>query len=100
MIQRSRNNPRNGDTAVPRVQNISRYRSHLASVFWDEDGILLVNYLKLRQSTVFLEKLKQLMVSKLGSELSKGILFLQDNAQGGNKQIKIGRTSRGSSETP
>jgi hypothetical protein len=48
----------------------------------DKDGILLVDYLK--ESTIIpakhyialLDKLKQRLVSKL----SKGILFLQDNA--------------------
>jgi hypothetical protein len=84
MIQRQKNNPRNGDTVVPRVQRTSS--DMLASVFWDKDGILLVDYLEkdatitAKYYVVLLDKLKQQLVSKRRGKLSKGILFLQDNA--------------------
>jgi hypothetical protein len=45
MIQRPKNNPRNGDTVVPHIQRSLRQKSSskmLASIFWDKDGILLV----------------------------------------------------------
>jgi hypothetical protein len=45
IIQRPKNNPKNGDTVVPHVQRSSKHRSHQVSVFWDKDRILLVDYL-------------------------------------------------------
>jgi hypothetical protein len=58
----------------------------LASVFCDQDGILLVDYLEkfatitTKYYVALLDKLKQQLVSKHQGNLSKGILFLQDNA--------------------
>jgi hypothetical protein len=58
----------------------------LTSAFCDEDGILLVDYLEksavitTKYCIALFEKLKQKLASKRGSKLSKGILFLQDNA--------------------
>jgi hypothetical protein len=56
------------------------------SVFWDKDGILLVNYLK-KGATItagyyiaLLNKLKQQVISKCRDKLLKGILFLKDIA--------------------
>jgi hypothetical protein len=49
MIQRPKNNPRNGDTVVPHIQRSSGQKSSskvLASVFWDKDEILLADYLE------------------------------------------------------
>jgi hypothetical protein len=58
----------------------------LALFFWDKDVILLVDYLK-RGATItvkyyvgLLDEMKQQLVSKHRGKLSKGILFLQDNA--------------------
>jgi hypothetical protein len=58
----------------------------LTSVFWDRDGIFLVDCLE-KDATItakyyvaLLNKLKQQLVSKCLGKLSKGILFLQDNA--------------------
>jgi transposase len=58
----------------------------LASVFWDKDVILLVDYLEkgatitAKYYVALLEKLKQQLVSKRRGKLSKGILFLEDNS--------------------
>jgi hypothetical protein len=51
IIQRLNNNPRNGDTEIPcpRPKNFKIQKSSskvLASVFWDKDGIFLVDSLK------------------------------------------------------
>jgi hypothetical protein len=58
----------------------------LLSVFWDKDGIWLVDYME-KGATItakyyiaLLDKLKQQLVSKCRGKLLKGILFLQDNA--------------------
>jgi hypothetical protein len=62
----------------------------LASVFWDTDGILLVDYLKqgatitAKCCVVLLDKLKQKLVSRHW----KGIVFLQDNSYP-HKAIKM-----------
>jgi histone-lysine N-methyltransferase SETMAR len=52
------------------------------SVFWDKDGILLVDYLEKRAKyyVALLDKLKEQLVSKHRDKLSKGISFLQDSA--------------------
>jgi hypothetical protein len=58
----------------------------LAFVFGDKDVILLVDYLEkganimAKYCVVLHDKLKQQLVSKHQGKLSKGILFLQDNA--------------------
>jgi hypothetical protein len=58
----------------------------LASIFWFKDGILLVDYLEkgaaimAKYYVALLDKLKQQLVSKRRGKLSKGILFLHDNA--------------------
>jgi hypothetical protein len=58
----------------------------LESLFWNKDGILLVVYLEkgatimTKYYVALLDKLKQQLVSKRRGKLSKGILFLQDNA--------------------
>jgi hypothetical protein len=89
MIQRPKNNPRTGDMVVPRVQRGSRHRRYQATcwcVFWDKDGILLTDCLgkgatfKEAYYIPLLNKLKKQLVSKRRSNISKGILFLQDNA--------------------
>jgi glutathione S-transferase len=58
----------------------------MASIFWDEDVILLVYYLKKGATitanyyTSLLGKVKQALVSKWLGKLPKGVLFLQHNA--------------------
>jgi hypothetical protein len=58
----------------------------LASVFWDRDGILLVDYLE-KGATIMrkyhvarLDKLKQRRVSKRQDKPMKGIILLQYSA--------------------
>jgi histone-lysine N-methyltransferase SETMAR len=58
----------------------------LDSVFWNKDGILLTDYLekgatiRAKYCVAHLDSLKQQLVTKRRDNLSKGILFLQDNA--------------------
>jgi hypothetical protein len=58
----------------------------LESVFWDKDGILLVNYLKkgatitAKSYVALRNNLKQQLISKNSGKFSRRILFLQDNA--------------------
>nr|XP_060623585.1 histone-lysine N-methyltransferase SETMAR-like isoform X2 [Anolis sagrei ordinatus] len=58
----------------------------MVSVFWDKEGVLLVDYLQ-NGSTInaryyieLLDQLKAALQAKRRGKLSKGILFLQDNA--------------------
>jgi hypothetical protein len=55
----------------------------LASVFWDKDGMFLVDYpdaaIMANCYIALLAKLKQPLAPKCQGKLSKGILFLQDN---------------------
>ena len=58
----------------------------LASIFWDQDGILLTDYLPKGQTidvqyySSLLVQLKDILKKKRRQEVSKGVLFLHDNA--------------------
>jgi hypothetical protein len=101
MIQRPKNTPRNGDIVVPCVKTQKSSSKVLASVFWDKDGIFLVDYLgKVATITAeyyfaLIDKLKQQLVSKRRSKLSKGICSSRQccSSQSGNYAPEIGRSS-------
>jgi hypothetical protein len=78
---------RHGGSPHPRKFKTQKSSSKvLASVFWARGGILLVDYLEkgvtimAKYFVALLDKLKKQLVSKCRGKLSKGILFLQDNA--------------------
>jgi len=60
----------------------------LASIFWDEDGILLIAHLSKGQTinaeyeyySSLLVQLKDILKEKLRGKITKGVLFLHDNA--------------------
>ena len=58
----------------------------LASIFWDQDGILLIDYLPKGQTInveyylSLLVQLKEILKEKPRGNVTKGILFLHDNA--------------------
>ena len=58
----------------------------LASIFWDQDGILLVDYFPKGQTinaeyySSLLVQLKDIMKEERRGKHTKGVLFLQDNA--------------------
>jgi len=58
----------------------------LASIFWDQDGILLIDYLPKGQTinaeyySSLLVQLKDFLKEKHRGEVTKGVLFLHDNA--------------------
>ena len=58
----------------------------LASIFWDQDGILLIDYLPKGQTinmeyySSLLVQLKDILKEKHCGKVTKGILFLHDNA--------------------
>ena len=58
----------------------------LASIFWDQDGILLIDYIP-KGSTInaehyssLLVQLKDILKEKRPANFTKGVLFLHDNA--------------------
>jgi hypothetical protein len=65
----------------------------LASVFWDKDGILLVDYMekgtakRAKYYVALPNKPKQQLLSENQGKLSKGILFPEDNA--GPRRVAI-----------
>jgi hypothetical protein len=73
----------------------------LATVFWNKDGMLLIDYMEkgatitAKYYAVLLDKLKQQLVSKHRGKLSKRILFLQDNA--GPHKVTIMHSKSGKS---
>jgi len=58
----------------------------LASIFWDQDGNLLIDYLPKDQTidteyyTSLLVQLKEIWKEKCDGKFTKGVLFLHDNA--------------------
>jgi len=58
----------------------------LASIFWDQDGILLIDYLSKGQTvnteyySSLLVQLKDILREKCRGKATKGVLFLHDNA--------------------
>lgn len=72
MIQKQKNNLRSGDSGSPCPKKFRTQKSASkmrASVFWDKDGTLLVDYLEKGATitatyyTSLLDKVKQTMVS-------------------------------------
>jgi len=61
-------------------------KKFLASIFWDQDGILLIGYLPKGQSIKveyypsLLVQLKDILKEKRSGKFTKGVLFLHDNA--------------------
>jgi len=58
----------------------------LASIFWDQDDILLIDYLPKGQTinaeyySLLLVRLKDILKEKRHGKVTKGVLFLHDNA--------------------
>ena len=58
----------------------------LASIFWDQDGILLIDYFPKDQTinaeyySSLLVQLKDILKEKRRGKVTKGVLFLHDNA--------------------
>jgi len=58
----------------------------LASIFWDQDGILFIDYLSKGQTinaehySSLLVQLKDILKEKRGGKITKAVLFLHDNA--------------------
>ena len=58
----------------------------MASVFWDKDGLLLINYLQSHRTITgkyysdLLVQLREAIKKKRRGKLARGVIFLQDNA--------------------
>jgi len=73
----------------PRPKNFRVQKSTgkvLALIFWDQDGILLIDYLPKGQNinaeyySSLLVQLKDILKEKRSGKVTKGVLFLQSNA--------------------
>ena len=78
---------RHSDSSRPkkfRVQNTAG--KVLTSIFWDQDGILLIGYLSKGQTinteyySTLMVQLKDIFKEKSRGKVTKGVLFLHDNA--------------------
>ena len=76
-------------SSSPRPQKFRVQKSAgkvLASIFWDQDGILLIDYLPKDQTfnaeyySSLLVQLKDILKEKRRGKFTKGVLFLHDNA--------------------
>ena len=90
MTRRQSNNELSGGIAAhPAPQKIRVQKSTakvLASIFWDQDGILLIDYLPKGQTmnaeyySSLLVQLKDILKEKRHGKFTKVVLFLHDNA--------------------
>jgi len=71
---------------VPQKIPSAKIGKVLASIFWDQDGILLIDYLPKGQSIntecymSLLVQLKDILKAKCRGKVTKGVLFLHDSA--------------------
>jgi len=89
MTRRQSNNQWSGGTAVHPATNKFRVQKILwkilASIFWDQDGNLLIDYLPKGQTinaeyySFLLVQLKDILKEKRRGKFTKGVLFLHDN---------------------
>ena len=90
MTRRQSNNQCSGGIAAyPRPKRIRVQKSVgkvLASIVWDQDGTLLIDYLPKGQTinaeyySSLLVQLKDILKEKRRGKVTKGVLFLNDNA--------------------
>jgi len=93
MTRRQRNNQWSGGIAAhPAPPRPKKFREQkcagkvLASIFWDQNGILHINYLPKGQTinaeyySSLLVQLKDIMKEKRSGKVTKGVLFLHNNA--------------------
>jgi len=89
MTRRQSNNQCSGGIAAhpaPKIPSTKTAGKVLASIFWDQDGILLIDYLpkgptfNAEYYSSLLVQLKDTMKEKRRGNFTKGALFLHDNA--------------------
>jgi len=90
MTRRQNNNQWSGrHSGSPRPQKFQVQKSAgkiFASIFWDQEGILLIDYLPKDQTlnaeyySSLLVQLKDILKEKRRGNFTKGVLFLHDNA--------------------
>ena len=89
MTRRQSNNQKSGGIAAHPAQKIRVQKSAgkvLGSIFWDQDGILLIGYLPKGQIinaeyySSLLVELKDILKEKRRGKFTKGVLILHDNA--------------------
>jgi len=78
---------RHSGSTHPKTFRVQKFAGKvLASIFWDQDSILLVEYLPKSQTinaeyySSLLVQLKDILNEKRRGKVTKGILFLHDNA--------------------
>jgi len=89
MTRRQSNNQWSGGIAAHPAQKFRVQKSAgkvLTSIFWDNDGIILIDYLPKSQTTKveyyssLLVQSKDILKEKRRGKVTKGVLFLHDNA--------------------
>ena len=83
MEWRHSGSPRPAPQKIPSEKSAGKV---LASIFWDQDGILLIDYLQKGQTinaeyySSLLVQLRDILKEKRRAKFTKGVLFLHDNA--------------------
>lgn len=72
---------------APKKFKVEKSASKLmATIFWDSEGVLLIDYLPKKTTmnaeyyAALLKKVREVIIEKRRGKVSRGILFLQDNA--------------------
>jgi len=88
MTRRQSNNQWSGGIAahpVPKIPTAKICWKVLASIFWDQDGTILIGYLPKGQTIkaeyylFLLVQLKDILKKKCSGKVTKGVVFLHDN---------------------
>ena len=75
-----------GSPALKKFKRVSSAGKVMASIFWDIQGVIIVDYLEERHTlngayyAKELRRLRQDIVEKRRGKLTRGVLLLQDNA--------------------
>ena len=91
---------RSGSPRPKEPKRMPSARKVMASIFWDQDGPILVEYLP-RGMTITgeyyaaqLHRLREAIKQKRRGKLSRGVLLLQDNAPAHRSQVAMTAVSR------
>ena len=91
MTQRQSNSQWSGSIVAhpaPKILSVKICWKIIASIFWDQDGILLIDYLPKGQTinveyfSSLLVQLKDILKEKCSWKVTKGVLFLHNNTPG------------------
>ena len=84
-----------GSPPPKKYKRVSSAEKVMASVFWDSQGVIMINYLEQGRTingahyAAELRRLRQKIARKRRGKLTRGVLLLQDNAPAHTSQVAM-----------